>query len=986
MMGDVPVPHHAQTPLVGRDDDVRQLVELVGLAHPDRAAVVLLAGEAGVGKTRLLGELTARAESAGWRTLTGHCLDFGDSALPYLPFTEIVGRLAQTAPEVVADLTERHAALQHLLPGRRLLSGAGGADAESMDRAVLFDAVHLALEELAVGAPLLVVLEDLHWADQSTRDLLTFLFMRGFDGPVSLVATYRSDDMHRRHPLRASLAQWSRTSRVQRLQLAPLSDRAVRTLVRSLRTGPIPERDLHAIVERAEGNAFFAEELVAAELGGSGLPEDLAGLLLVRLDQLDEAARLVVRAASCAGRQVSHALLAAVVDLDEPALERAVRAAVDSNVLVPVGTSYAFRHALLAEAVHDDLLPGERVRLHAAYVTALVSHAAEGTAAELARHARAAHDVPVAVTASIEAGDDAMAVGGPDDAARHYTLALELLGGPAGRGEADVSVDVVSLTARASDALLAAGDPPRALELVQDQIAQLPADASRTDRARLLMTLAMAALMGDTTVNALEATTEALALAGSEPTPLRAKAMSVHARANADRQRSDEAMRWAAEAMVLGEQLGLRRVVADAATTMARLDENAGRPEESRRTFEKIVAQARSDGDVVTELRGLHHLGALLFEAGQLDGAAEVYAAAAARSVEIGRPWAPYGFDARVMLGITTYVAGRWDETLQITDMTGEAPPEIAEGALSAVALGVAAGRGDTSALERFPAVRAVWEKDGLVAILSGAAAIDLHGDAGDLSAAVEVHDAVVESVRGVWQVDTFMAQIRLGALLLGQLARHVPAVGSDERRALGRRGDDLLAVARLAEERATSRGQQIGPEGVAWRERAAAEHRRLRWLAGIDTPSPDELLAGWQRTVEAFATFGHVLELARSRARLSVVLRSLGRVDEARAEVDLARAAGQRLGADPLLIELRVSGAPRPRREAVGRDATLTPRELEILVLVAQGRTNGEIAKQLFISAKTVSVHVSNILAKLGASGRTEAAALARTRGLLPV
>ena len=985
MMGYVPVPHHSQTPLVGRDAELRRLSELTGLERPDQAGVVLLAGDAGVGKTRVLHELTGRAEAGGWRTLTGHCLDFGDSALPYLPFTEVVGRLAQGSPELVVGLTERHAALQHLLPGRRLLTGAGGADAESVDRAELFDALHLALEELADAAPLLLVLEDLHWADRSTRDLLTFLFMRGFDGPVSLVASYRSDDMHRRHPLRASLAQWSRTALVQRMQLPPLSDRAVRSLVRSLQTGPIPERELHTIVERAEGNAFFAEELVAAELGGSTLPRDLAGLLLLRLDQLDEAARQVVRAASCAGRQVSHDLLAAVVDLDETALERAVRAAVDTNVFVPVGTSYAFRHALLAEAVHDDLLPGERVRLHAAYVAALVSHAVEGTAAELARHARAAHDVPTAITASIDAGDDAMAVGGPDDAARHYGLALELLGDPARAAVAHPSVDVVSLAVRASDALLAAGDLPRALQLVQDQLARLPADAPSTDRARLLLTLATAALMGDTTVNALQATTEALALAGAGPSALRAKAMSVHARANADRQRPDEAMRWAVEAVLLGERLGLRRVVADATTTMARLGERAGRPEESRQTLEKIVAQARADGDVVTELRALHHLGALLYEAGQLVDAAEVYDAASARSVEIGRPWAPYGFDTRVMLAITTYVAGRWDETLRITDMTGEAPPEIAEAALSAVALGVAAGRGDTEALERFRAVRAVWEKDGFVAVLSGAAAIDLHGDAGDLPAAVDVHDAVVDSVRRVWQVDTFMAQVRLNALLLGQMARHVVSVAAEDRRALVRRGDDLLAEARLAEQHATSRGRRIGPEGVAWQERATAEHLRLRWLAGVDSPPPEELLDGWRRTVSAFAAFGHELELARSRARLAVVLRSLGRADDARAESDLARTAAERMGARPLLTELRVSGAPRPRREVVARDATLTPRELEILVLVAQGRTNSEIARQLFISAKTVSVHVSNILAKLGASGRTEAAALARTRGLLP-
>ena len=230
----------------------------------------------------------------------------------------------------------------------------------------------------------------------------------------------------------------------------------MRSLVRSIHAGPLGEGALHTIVERAEGNAFFAEELVVATEIGSALPDDLAALLLVRLDQLDDAARQVVRAAACAGRQVSHELLAAVAGLDAGSLGEALRSAVESNVLVPVGGSYVFRHALLAEAVYDDLLPGERVRLHAAYCAALRSHAVDGTAAELARHARAAHDLVTAVTASIEAGDDAMAVGGPEDAARHYERARDRgrPGQPAGGLD---DVDLVALTIRTSDAVMSAG-------------------------------------------------------------------------------------------------------------------------------------------------------------------------------------------------------------------------------------------------------------------------------------------------------------------------------------------------------------------------------------------------------------------------------------------------------------------------------------------------------------------------------------------------
>ncbi|HSE55962.1 MAG TPA: AAA family ATPase [Nocardioidaceae bacterium] len=982
MMGDVPT-HLLTTPLVGRNDELEELTRLVGLTPGGGAGVVLLSGDAGVGKTRLLTELCEKADGAGWRTVVGHCLDFGDSALPYLPFTEILGRLAQESPAFVTALSDAHPAVRHLLPGQRVLLGQAGPVSEDVGRTELFETAHAVFERLAESGPLLVVLEDLHWADQSTRDLLGFLFQRRFDGPVSIVASYRSDDLHRRHPLRASVARWSRIPGVHRLQLGPLSDVSVRTLARAIQSGHLSEHDLQAIVSRAEGNAFFAEELVVAtELGGSHLPDDLASLLMVRVDQLDEKARQVVRAASCAGRQVSHELLAAVAGLDAGALDRALRDTVDSNVLVPAGASYVFRHALLGEAVYDDLLPGERVRLHDAYAQALSSHVAQGTAAELARHARAAHDLPTAVRASIEAGDDAMAVGGPDDAARHYQVALELAADPAHRGDGLPDVDVVSLTTRACDALIASGDPHRALQLVSDQLGDLPADADPHDRVRLLLALADAALVADLTIDALDLTTEALGLVGTEPTPLRAKLLSVHAHANAARQRADEAARWAGEAVALAREVGLLRVELNAATTLARLEERAGDPESARRTFEKIVAQARADGDTNAELRGLNLLGALHYELGRLDESLAAYGSAWRRAVEVARPWDPYGYDARLMAGLVSYVAGRWDEAARTTDTSHESPPDLPAASLASVALGIAAGRGETAALDVLSRIRPWWQRDGLIAILSGAAAIDLYGDAGDLDGLLRVHDDVVETVTGLWQVPSFMAQVRLGALVVGHLAQQAPSRSVSEREEMLRRGDDLLAVGREVVARAEERGRKLGPEGRAWVARAEAEHLRLRWLSGLATPEEKELLSAWERTVAAFEEFGHVFELARSRARLAAVLRSLGRTAEARAHADPARETAHRLGAAPLLAELRAAGATPQRQEA--GPATLTPREHEILTLVAQGRSNGEIARQLYISAKTVSVHVSNILAKLGASGRTEAAALARRRGLL--
>jgi DNA-binding CsgD family transcriptional regulator len=181
--------------------------------------------------------------------------------------------------------------------------------------------------------------------------------------------------------------------------------------------------------------------------------------------------------------------------------------------------------------------------------------------------------------------------------------------------------------------------------------------------------------------------------------------------------------------------------------------------------------------------------------------------------------------------------------------------------------------------------------------------------------------------------------------------------------------------------------GRHTGPEGNAWAARVRAEQARLHWLAGIDPPPVEDLIAVWQETTAAFERFGHVYETARSRARLAAVLTAAGRPAEAKVEADLAHASATSLGAKALIAELRGHsvGAPSASHAAKPRGGeSLTAREREVLLLVATGRSNREIAQQLFISAKTVSVHISNVLAKLDAASRTEAVAIARRGNLI--
>ena len=1005
MMGDVAHAPSARGPLVGRSAELDRLAGLVGLARAgghtaDETGVtepsaVLLSGDAGVGKTRLLDELRDHAVEEGWRVLVGHCLDFGEGALPYLPFSEALGRLVGEEPTLAATLLEHHPPLARLLPTQRPAAQDERTDQRTDDdrlaRTDLFQSVQAGLEQLGRAAPLLLVIEDVHWADRSTRELLSFLLARRFVSPVTVVASYRSDDLHRRHPLRAAVAEWSRMSGVARMDLARLPDDAVRTLVHLLHPQPLTESAVRGIVARAEGNAFFTEELVAATgRGGGALPLELADLLLVRLDALDETARQVVRAAAVSGRRVSHALLERVVATEATSLDAALRAAVEHHVLVPVaGASYEFRHALLAEAVYDDLLPGERSRLHSAYVGALSVDGPPGTAAELARHARAVGDLPTAARASMRAGDEALALAAPEEAGQHFETALDLLSA----GEvADAlraqghDVDLIGLTARTTHALAAAGHVMRAIALAEDELAALPTDAPPLSRARLLHLLAAAAVQADAGHDLLAMTQEALQLLpGDEPTSLRARLVALHARATAARGRTEEALRWAEQAVTLAQELGLADVESDASTTRARLEEQAGDTMRSRRTLESAVAAAREAGAVAAELRGLINLGTQHFESGRLDEALRTYEESIARARQTGYSWAPYGLDSRVMAAQVAYVSGQWDLAERLADTTGESPPELVACYLAAAGLGVAAGRGEHGVLGRFDRLRAAWSYEGLIAVMSGAAAIDLHGDRGDWAAAVAVHDEVVTTLTRLWSGSDFQAQIRLSALLLGQLAGAAARASSAERPGLLDRGEALAGTASRIGRGQLATGHAPGPEGLAWLARADAEHARLRWLAGGGDVDEEELLARWLAAVEAFTTFGHVFEVARSQARAAAVLRAMGRGEQAAGLVRAAGDTARSLRAEPLLSELRVLGGVPAARSAPGSAVEgLTGREREVLALVADGRSNRQIADQLFISAKTVSVHVSNILAKLGAAGRTEAVALARRRHLL--
>ncbi|MDX6249530.1 MAG: hypothetical protein QOF10_2890 [Kribbellaceae bacterium] len=971
-MDDVP---WTSTPLVGRSTEMAALLSTVDDAKTRRSGAILLSGDAGVGKTRLLDEVATGAHERGFGVLVGHCTDFGDAGLPYLPFTEIFGRLAGERPDLVESVLTNFPAIGRLLPTHRVIGAPAVPQEGQLDRAALFDAVLGAFTALSTSEPLLVVVEDAHWADDSTRDLIGFLLTRLTSQRLALVVSYRSDDLHRRHPLRRPIAEWSRNPRVRRVNLLPLDADESRALLTALLTQPLPESEVRRILERAGGNAFFTEELVAAASMGDAdaVPPDLADLLLVRLDPLSDDARQVARVIAVAGRRVPHTLLTTVAGLPDRELDAALRELIDAHIIEhPGNASYYFRHALLAEAVYDDLLPGERVRQHAAYAKALKDQTVAGTAAELAGHATRSHDLATAFEARVRAGQEAISVAAPLEALKHYELALELYP----NASTEASIDKTWLIVETATAAALSAQQLRALKLLRKALADLPADAPRLQRAQLLMPLADIALVVDQDKEAHEAISQALRLTADEPASVfKAQVASLYARVSDALGRPMEAERWAHEALQIAREVGQESAAGDAGITLAQLRRRAGDPVAAAKQLEEAAVRAQLAGDPAAEVRSRYLLGSNHYEQGDLANAKTALLNAAQRAGELGRQWAAYGFDARRMLALTQFVMGDWDDAA-VTAQTDSKTPAAADAALRAVGMAVRSGRGDTSVAEELERLRSWWTIDIMLPLIGLQPAVDAYRGLDQIAEAEKLIADVSALCADVFQNEWFLARIRFSAMGLQLLSHRVvsePGAAAE----LVARGAELVSDGQLTAEKGMPPGRVLGVEGIAWLARLEAEWERLRWLADIEPPTPAEHVTTWRRTVDAFG-YGYVFEQAWSRIHLSAALRAAGRVAEAHEQAQLAAEVARALGAKPLLDELGGAEA------GIGGPAALTARETEVLALLAEGRTNRQLARELYISEKTVSVHVSNILAKLGVRSRTEAAAVARRDGLL--
>jgi DNA-binding CsgD family transcriptional regulator len=986
---------------VGRSAELAELISALERAGEGQPQALLIAGDAGVGKTRLLEEFVCAATVRGAVVAVGGCIEIGADGLPYAPMVTALRALHRAlGAEVEQAAAGNEGRLSQLLPE---LGQAVPETHDEFGRARLFEHTAQLFERLAADRTVVLALEDLHWSDRSTRELLVYLLRSLHSSRLVIVGTYRSDDLHRRHPLRPFLAELERLRTVQRLELPRLGRTEVGDQLAGILDAVPEARLLERIYQRSEGIPFFVEELAASYQEGcsSGLTDSLRDLLMVRVEALPEPVQPVLRALAQGGSAVEYGLLRAVLAQGEDELFAALRTAVDANILRPTsaGDGYCFRHALVREAVADDLLPGEGSRIKRRYATVLTEQPqlvpAEERVTRLANYwysaGEPARALPVALEASREARrrnafaeqlqmleralelwdrvpQDVLAELRPADYAESYP-ACSCDEDP--DGSCCERLRLVDVFAEAAVAARLCGERERCLSLCKQALRLLD---ETVDPARAAWFWAMRSRVSSTLVRDGGRTELAHArglVENGPPTSVQAEVFSRLAACDMVDWPEPEDIALAERAVVIARQVGAEAVGLHARCTLGTLMVNLGRHEEGLAELAEVRRRAveLQEPDLMSRVHV--NLSDSLEALGRSAEAVE----AARSGCGMARSNGLLGAAGPVLRGNLVESLLSLGQQQEAAEQLDSAPAHLGS-------------QGDRNFLHRLGAELALLRDD----LPTVAEHLVRAQETMDLAKAQNWLPLSTLVIRLATAEGRFAdARAELLKALDGSLSRgrdryvwpllvHGAAAEADSR---GLAAPDAGRAGVLARIRtAADQLDRPWPLALGWSRLLDAELARAGGTSGRD----DHL-----RAVEALEPRGlpYPLGLALLRAAETHAVEG----DRAIAADLLRRAEAQALVHGDLRLQreaARLADRARlrsPEAAAPSADTRhdngqslfhLTPREQAVLNLVALGRTNRQIADELYISPKTASVHVSNILAKLEVTGRGEAAALA--------
>jgi class 3 adenylate cyclase len=851
--GPVPAP---AAPIVGRTAELQIMSAAYARARGGQSQVMLVTGEAGIGKTRLVEELTGQVRSAadGARVRVGESAPIAGAALAYGPF---VAALGHEADWLLADD-----------PAENMLAA----------RHRLFVRVFGLLAGLAVRAPLVLVLEDLHWADESSRELLTFLAVRLREEPVMIVGTLREEDLTA--PVRQWLVELEHRPRVTRLRVGRMTDTEIEGLVAgAVPAGAGPDR-VSALVAAADGNPLFAKELAAADPGGP--PASIADAVLAKASALSAQARAVIEQVSVADGGMSGELLAATVKLPEAPLLAAVRAAVESGLLAPAGDGYSFTHALIREVVYTRTLPSQRSLLHRRLAEVLDGRP-DSDPGLLSRHWHRAGCPDRAAAAAVLAARHAVSVRAYPEAAKHYGLAIELMSYLPEAGP--------DLLAEAARSASWAGDPQQAATWAAATLARA-GEAAPMDRARWLERLGRYRWETGDTKAALDAAEQAVVILDPEPpSELQARVLAALATWRVLLGEADAALPLVTKAMEVAQHVGADAAYSHGLATLGIIEADYGDLEDGLTDLQAAFTLACRAGSIEDAIRAAANRVHLLYRASRFAEAVEAGRAGRSAVAAMGAPPAittGIGNNAAAAL----LASGRWAEADELlAELLAESTTNFTR-YLQLLQLELAVGRGESErAADLAATLRKSPDDPRLVGSVHACLAEQALGRDDLAAAATEVTDGLA-ALSGAEMAEEELRLLAAGSRLAADLASLPPSArpggipdGWEER---------AVSFAERAEAIVT--GQPDGqPDLAAFGAQVAGEEaRRL----GRDTPQT------WQAVAEAWRVAGWPYREAYARLREAGAALNAGELEQATRALTACQRTARELQATPLLTQ----------------------------------------------------------------------------------